>query len=312
MSDQATAVHGSDRGFAKLDFELNDYPGPLKTSLFGIQHVLVMFTAMVGGPLIVGRLLNLPEGTRIAMVSGTMIGCGVATMISALGLGFIGPRLPIVMGVFYIFIGPIVAISKEVSLAAAMTALIVGGAVQFAWSPLIGKLHRFFPPIVTGTTILLIGTGLMKIGINVATGLNTPAFGKPLTLGLAALMILLILAITRYSKGFVRALSLFVTMVIGYLVSAAYGLIDLGTVARADWVTIPKPFPYGGLEWPGLIAVITVVVCFFATAVETTGHTLAVSRIVGVPQEGWRIRGAVSNDGLGSALSALFGGMALT
>ena len=99
-------------------------------------------------------------------------------------------------------------------------------------------------------------------------------------------MILLILVITRFSKGFVRALSLFITMVIGYLVAAAFGLFDLGTVAKADWVTIPKVFPYGGLEWPGLIAVITVVVCFFATAVETTGHTLAVSRIVGVPQEG--------------------------
>ena len=309
---QDHGAHGAERGFARLDFELNDYPGPVKTALFGIQHVLVMFTAMVGGPLIVGRLLNLPEETRIAMVSGTMIGCGIATVISALGLGFIGPRLPIVMGVFYIFIGPIVAISKEVSLAAAMTALIIGGVVQFAWSPLIGKLHRFFPPIVTGTTILLIGTGLMKIGIAVASGANTPAFGKPLTLGLAALMIALILAITRFSKGFVRALSLFLTMVIGYVVAYAYGLIDLGTVAKADWITLPKLFPYGGMEWPGLIAVITIVVCFFATAVETTGHTLAVSRICGVPQEGWRIRGAVSNDGLGSAISAVFGGMALT
>src|SRR5258707_842935 len=137
----AHAPHGADRGFAKLDFELNDYPGALKASLFGIQHVLVMFTAMVGGPLIVGRLLNLPEGTRIAMVSGTMIGCGIATMISALGLGFIGPRLPIVLGVFYIFIGPLVAITREVSLAAGMTALILGGAEASAWSPLIGKLH---------------------------------------------------------------------------------------------------------------------------------------------------------------------------
>ena len=309
---QESAGHGGDRGFARLDFELNDYPGPVKTALFGIQHVLVMFTAMVGGPLIVGRLLNLPEGTRVAMVSGTMIGCGIATMISALGLGFIGPRLPIVMGVFYIFIGPIVAISKDVSLAAAMTALMIGGAVQFAWSPLIGKLHRFFPPIVTGTTILLIGTGLMKIGINVASGFGTPAFGKPLTIGLAALMILLILLISRYAKGFIRALSLFVTMIIGYFLSAAAGLIDLSMVDRAGWVSVPTPFPYGAPEWPGLIAVVTVVVCFFATAVETTGHTLAVSRICGVPGEGWRIRGAVSNDGLGSALSALFGGMALT
>ena len=309
---EATAVHGSDRGFAKLDFELNDYPGPLKTSLFGIQHVLVMFTAMVGGPLIVGRLLNLPEGTRIAMVSGTMIGCGIATMVSALGLGFIGPRLPIVMGVFYIFIGPIVSIGKEINLAAAMTALIIGGAVQFAWSPLVGRLHRFFPPIVTGTTILLIGTGLMKIGINVATGFGTPAFGQPLILGLAALMIVLIIVINRFAKGFIRALSLFVTMVIGYVAAWGFGLINLDAVGRADWFTAPTPFPYGGLQWPGLIAVLTVIVCFFATAVETTGHTLAVSRICGVPQEGWRIRGAVSNDGLGSAISALFGGMALT
>src|SRR3989454_2112191 len=234
--DEAPAPHGAERGFAKLDFELNDYPGAVKASLFGIQHVLVMFTAMVGGPLIVGRLLNLPEGTRIAMVSGTMIGCGIATMISALGMGFIGPRLPIVMGVFYIFIGPIVAIGKEVNLAAAMTALIIGGAVQFAWSPLIGKLHRFFPPIVTGTTILLIGTGLMKIGISVATGANTPAFGKPLTPGLAALMVVPILVISVYARGFIRTLSLFVTMVIGYLVSAALGLLNFQSVSDAGWV----------------------------------------------------------------------------
>src|SRR5256714_7660990 len=304
--------HGGDRGFAKLDFELNDYPGPLKTSLFGIQHVLVMFTAMVGGPLIVGRLLNLPEETRILMVSGTMIGCGIATMISALGLGFIGPRLPIVMGVFYLCIGPIVAISKDVSLGAAMTALMIGGLVQFAWSPLIGKMQRFFPPIVTGTTILLIGTGLMKIGINVATGFNTPSFGAPLTLGLATLMIVMIIILSVYAKGFIRTLSLFVTMVIGYIIAAALGLLNFQTVADASWVSIPNPLPYGGLQWPGLIGVITVIICFFATAVETTGHTLAVCRITGVPGEDWRVRGAVSNDGLGSVISALFGGMALT
>lgn len=305
------AGHG-DTGFAKLDYQLNDYPGPVKTTLFGIQHVLVMFTAMVGGPLIVARLLNLSDETRIQMVSGTMIGCGIATIISSLGVGFIGPRLPIVMGVFYIFIGPIVAISKDVSLGAAMTALMIGGLVQFAWSPLIGKLHRFFPPIVTGTTILLIGTGLMKIGINVASGLNTPAFAKPLTLSLAALMIVLIMIINRFAKGFVKALSLFLTMVIGYLVSAAFGLITLSSVQNAGWVEVPSLFPYGGLEWPGIVGVITVIICFFATAVETTGHTLAVTRICNVPPEGWRIRGAVANDGLGSVISALFGGMALT
>jgi xanthine/uracil permease len=79
-----------ERGFTQLEYQLNDYPGPTKTALFGIQHVLVMLTAMVGGPLIVARLLNLSPAVRIEMVTGTMIGCGIATMISALGLGFIG------------------------------------------------------------------------------------------------------------------------------------------------------------------------------------------------------------------------------
>ncbi|HEX5611749.1 MAG TPA: solute carrier family 23 protein [Burkholderiales bacterium] len=312
QSQASAAAAVQDRGFTRLELQLNDYPGPTKTALFGIQHVLVMFTAMVGGPLIVARLLNLPADTRIEMVTGTMIGCGLATMVSALGVGFIGPRLPIVMGVFYIFIGPMVAIAKEVSLAAAMTALMIGGLVQFAWSPLIGRLHRFFPPIVTGTTIVLIGTGLMKIGINVATGLNTPAFGKPLTLGLAALMLVLIILISMYAKGFVRALSLFVTMVIGYLISAGLGMLSFGSVADAQWMKVPTIMPYGGFAWPGIIGLVAVIVCFFATAVETTGHTLAVCRITGVPAESWRIRGAVSNDGIGSSISALFGGMALT
>ena len=314
LAEPVGSTVSSEQGFAKLDYQLEDYPGPLKTALFGIQHVLVMFTAMVGGPLIVARLLGLSAETRITMVTGTMIGCGIATMVSALGVGFIGPRLPIVMGVFYIFIGPLVAISKDVGMGAAMTALMIGGLVQFAWSPLIGKAHRFFPPIVTGTTILLIGTGLMKIGISVATGQNTPSFGQPLTLGLAALMIGLIIIISRYGRGFIKSLSLFVTMVIGYLLSAAFGLISPQTVIDAQWLAIPAIMPYGGFAWPGIIGVITVIVCFFATAVETTGHTLACSKICGVPvsETEWRIRGAVSNDGVGSIISALFGGMALT
>src|SRR5262249_41078742 len=158
MSNAAatTAAHdhgaSSDRGFAKLELQLNDYPGPTRTTLFGIQHVLVMFTAMVGGPLIVARLLNLAPETRIDMVTGTMIGCGLATIVSALGVGFVGPRLPIVMGVFYIFIGPLVAIAKDVSLAAAMTALMIGGVGQVAWRPPVRKLHRFFSPTVARAT----------------------------------------------------------------------------------------------------------------------------------------------------------------
>ncbi len=311
-TSESTEPATDDPGFTRLELQINDYPGPLKTVLFGIQHVMVMFTAMVGGPLIVSRLLDLPADTRVELITGTMIGCGVGTMISALGVGFLGPRLPIVMGVFYVFIGPVVAIGETAGLAAAMTALIIGGPIQLAWSPLIGRMRRFFPAIVTGTTILLIGICLMKVGVNLATGLNTTGFGQPVTLGLAVLMIVLIIVISSYTRGFVRALSLIAAMVIGYLVSAALGLLDFATVKDAPWVATPKPFPYGGLVWPGISGLIAILICFIATTVEVTGDTLAVCRITGVRAENWRIRGTVANDGISSAISAVFGGMGLT
>jgi xanthine/uracil permease len=79
-------------------------------------------------------------------------------------------------------------------------------------------------------------------------------------------MIVMIIILSVYAKGFIRTLSLFVTMVIGYIIAATLGLLNFQTVADASWVAVPNPLPYGGLQWPGLIGVVTVIVCFFATA----------------------------------------------
>lgn len=296
----------------QLDYQLEDYPGILKSALFGFQHVLVMFTAMVGGPLIVAKILNLSPEMRVTIVTASMLGSGIGTLISSMGVSFIGPRLPIVMGVFYVFIAPIVSVTHQISLAAAMTAVMAGAVVQFAISPIVGKLHRFFPPIVSGTILVVIGTCLLKLAVAVAVGANTPAFGKPTTLILAALMIVLILVIGRFGTGIFRSLSLFIAMVIGYFVAGAFGLINFQTVADAHWFTIPSLMPYGGFVWPGVVPIVAMVVCFLAAAGETTGHTLAVSEICGVEPSEARIRGAVSNDGLSSFISSLFGGMPLT
>lgn len=296
----------------KLDYLIDDYPGPLKSFLFGMQHVLVMFTAMVGAPLIVARLLNLDAGQSVTIVTATMLACGVGTIISAIGIGFIGPRLPIVMGSFFVFIGPIVSTAKESSLAAAMSAIAIAAVVQFLIGPLFGKLHRLFPPIVTGTILMVIGVCLMKLAINAAVGLNTPAFGQKTPLVLSFTMILLILFIGRFAKGMARALSLLLAMIIGYALSAGFGLVDFSAVANARWVAIPSFMPYGNFVWPGFTSIAVMIVCFLCAAGETTGHTLAVSKICGVDPSEARIRGAVSNDGLASGFSALFGGMPLT
>ena len=305
---QINETHGYANAAVALDYQIDDYPGLWKTALFGIQHVLVMFTAMVGAPLIIARLLNLGEQQTVTIVTGSMLACGVGTLISSLGVGFIGPRLPIVMGTFFIFIGPIVSTAKVSGLAVAMTAIIIGAVIQFAISPLFGKLHRFFPPIVTGTILVIIGTCLMKLAINAAVGFNTPAFAKPSSLMLSTGMVLAILIITRFATGFAKAISLFLAMTAGYVVSAALGLINFGAIANASWISIPTLMPYGGLVWPGVLPIVVMIICFLCAAAETTGHTIAVSKICGVEPSEARIRGAVSNDGLCSVFRPFWAG----
>lgn len=312
MSEVAASAVDAQRSITKLDYQIDDYPGVVKTTLFGIQHVLVMFTGMIGAPLLLARLINLPPDQTKTLVAACMIGCGIGTLISSLGIGFIGPRLPIVMGIFYVFIGPIVAITKEAGLATAMSALIIGGGVQLAISPIMGKLHRFFPPVVTGTVLIVIGACLMKIAINTAVGFQTLQFGKPATLMLATGMIVLVTLISRFSTGMIRALSIFIAIVCGYVASVLFGFVDLKTVSEAHWFALPTLMPYGGFAWPGMSSLLAVIVCFLAAGVETTGHTLAVCRMCGVPVTEARIRGAVANDGVSSAISALVGGMGLT
>jgi hypothetical protein len=69
-----------------LRYDLEDKPAPIPSILFGLQHVLIMFTAMIASPLVIGQLLNLPPDTRTTMVTGVMLGCGIGTVISALGI----------------------------------------------------------------------------------------------------------------------------------------------------------------------------------------------------------------------------------
>jgi hypothetical protein len=111
----ALAKDGDRAGVTALDlrYRLEDKPTPVASLLFGLQHVLIMFTAMIVSPLVIGQLLNLPAETRATMITGVMIGCGAGTMISALGVGWVGSRLPLLLGAYTVYIGPVVAIFES-------------------------------------------------------------------------------------------------------------------------------------------------------------------------------------------------------
>jgi NCS2 family nucleobase:cation symporter-2 len=150
-------------------------PAP-KLFTLGLQHVLVMYAGAIAVPLIVGRALQLPPEDVAFLISADLFCCGIVSILQSLGVTpWFGVRLPVMMGVTFASVGPMVsiAIAHPGAEGARMIfgSIIASGVIGILIAPLASRMLRFFPPVVTGTIILVIGISLMRIGINWVFGL---------------------------------------------------------------------------------------------------------------------------------------------
>ncbi|MEY4751185.1 MAG: hypothetical protein RIQ60_3399 [Pseudomonadota bacterium] len=139
-------------------------------TVLGLQHVLVMYAGAVAVPLIVGRVLHLSAEQVAMLISADLFCCGLATIVQSWGVaGIFGIRLPVMMGVTFAAVGPMVAIAQNtpgVEGARAIFGAVIGaGVVSVLIAPLVSRMLRYFPPVVTGTIILVIGVSLMRVGV---------------------------------------------------------------------------------------------------------------------------------------------------
>ncbi|WP_323764124.1 nucleobase:cation symporter-2 family protein [Marinovum sp.] len=142
-----------------------------KLFTLGLQHVLVMYAGAIAVPLIVGRVLKLSPEEVAFLISADLFVCGVVTIIQSMGASkWFGIKMPVMMGVTFASVGPMVAIaaSNPGTEGARMIfgAIIGAGIIAMLIAPLVSRMLRFFPPVVTGTIILVIGVTLMRVGIN--------------------------------------------------------------------------------------------------------------------------------------------------
>ncbi|MFZ1726920.1 MAG: nucleobase:cation symporter-2 family protein [Albidovulum sp.] len=155
---------------------VNEKLPPAKLFTLGLQHVLVMYAGAIAVPLIIGRVLKLEPEQVAFLISADLFVCGVVTIIQSLGASkWFGVRLPVMMGVTFASVGPMVSIAianPGVDGARMIFGAIIGaGIIAMLIAPLVSRMLRFFPPVVTGTIILVIGVTLMRIGINWIFGL---------------------------------------------------------------------------------------------------------------------------------------------
>lgn len=206
-----------------------------KSSLLGFQHVAVMYGGAVAVPILIASAIGLTQEQLVYLISFDLFTCGVVTLIQTLGLGKIaGAKLPALMAISFTVVAPAIAIGQAHGLQGIFGSVIVAGIVVCILSQFTVKLIKFFPPIVTGSVVLIIGVTLMPVAMANAAGGNGAAdFGSLRNLGVAAFTFLVFLLVNHYAKGFVKALSILISLVIGTLFASFFGMVDPGKVADA-------------------------------------------------------------------------------
>lgn len=250
-----------------------------KVVTLGMQHVLAMYAGAVIVPLIIGGALKLTPAQMAYLIAADLFTCGIATLLQVIGTRYLGSKLPVVLGCTFTAVGPIIAISLSSNLATAYGAIIVSGIFVVLAAPLFGKLLRFFPTVVTGSVVTIIGLSLIPVAMNnAAGGVGSPDFGQPRNLLLALGTLVIILLINRLFTGFVRAISVLIGLVAGTAVAYFLGMVNFAAVSEASWISIVQPFYFGTPQF-NIVAILTMILVNIISMVESTGVYFAVSKV---------------------------------
>ncbi|WP_342512348.1 nucleobase:cation symporter-2 family protein [Sporosarcina sp. FSL K6-1522] len=252
---------------------------PVKATALGLQHVLAMYAGAVIVPLIVGAELGMTSTQLTYLVSIDILMCGVATILQIMNNRFFGIGLPVVLGCSFTAVGPMIAIGTESGIPAIYGAIIVSGLFVIIISRYFGMLVRFFPPVVTGSVVTIIGITLIPVAINnMGGGQGASDFGSMENVALSFGTLLLIILIYKFSTGFMRAISILLGLVAGTIAAAFMGMVDFTAVKEASYFHMVEPFYFGlpTFEWS---AILTMCLVAMVSLVESTGVYFALGDI---------------------------------
>ncbi len=290
----------------RLNHPVDEMLPPGQLFVYGLQHVLAMYAGAVAVPLIIAGAAHLTKAETAFLINADLFTCGIATLIQTLGIWKLGIRIPVIQGVTFAAVTPMILIAQSQGMEAIFGAVIVAGAFTFLIAPYFSKLLRFFPPIVTGTIITIIGISLLPVGIAwSAGGFGNPNYASLEFLAIAGIVLLTILAINKYFTGFVANISVLIGLFVGMLIALPLGLVNLSGLAEASWIRLDTPFYYG---WPKFDAgaILAMFIVMLVTMVESTGDFLAIGEIIDLPIKEKDLTRGLRADGFATMLGGAF------
>lgn len=290
----------------KLIYGVNDKPSFTVSIILALQHILAAFAGIIAVPLVVCSALGLGIKETSIMVSATIFASGITTIIQSKGFGPFGSRLSAMMGTDFTFVNPSISVGAKFGIAGIVGSTILGSFVEIILSRFIKPLLKFFPPLITGTVVSLIGITLLPVSIDwAAGGYGSADYGSLTNLTVAFGVMLFTLFLNHYGKGIWSSAAVFIGMVFGYIVCIPLGMVDLSAVNEANWIEIPNILRYG-VEFD-FASVLSFVPAFVVSTIGTTGIMMAIAEASDIELDSERVAGGVLADGVGSLISGLFG-----
>src|SRR5690349_16696359 len=283
-----------------------------KLAVYGLQHVLAFYAGAVIVPILLASAIGLTDLQLVHLINADLFTCGIASIIQSVGFWKIGVRLPLLQGVTFTAVSPMIAIGLAAGggtdgLVVIYGAVIVAGLFTFFIAPYFSRLIRFFPPVVTGTVITIIGIALLPVAANDAAGgagpTLDPTSGKNLAYAVGTLA--LIVLIQRFFRGFMATVAVLLGLVIGTLVAWILGDAHFDAVGQSSWFGVTTPFFFGIPKF-SIAAIISMIVVMLITAVETTGDVFATGEIVEKRITKEDIARALRADGLATTIGGVF------
>ena len=281
---------------------------PLLQALpFGLQHILAMFVANITPTIILANVAGLPQELSATLVQNCMVIAGIGTLVQLYPIWRVGSRLPIVMGISFTFLSLAIAIASTQGMGTLVGAVIVGGLVE----GLLGLFPRYWTrlisPEVAATVVTAIGFSLLPIGANsFAGGQGAADFGSLHNWIVGAVTLFTCLITMVLAKGFLRALSVLVGLIVGYVLALVMGMVDFSALQQVEVVALPKLLPFTP-EF-SLDAILAIVCVYLVSATETIGDTSALcSGALGRDVTRSEMGGSIACDGFVSSVAGLFG-----
>lgn len=288
-----------------------------KAWIFSLQHVMAMCAGAVAVPLMVGEAAGLNHSEIVFLISAGLFMAGIGTLIQTMGIKkFAGAKIPIIEGTSFAAVSGILAIiaatsgGKELAMTNVFGAVIAAGLFCLIIAPVFGKLIKFFPKVVTGTVVLVIGISIMPVGIKWITNSKVQAV-EPKDLALSMTVLVITLLLFKYLKGIWNSAAILFAIVIGTILAMFFGMADFSAVSSADWFSINFPLKFGVPTFDPS-AVLSMILIMLVLMTESVGNMIAIHEMTDKEVTEENIKKGLKADGISTLFAGFFNTFPIT